>query len=105
LHACNNSAREFGLVQLYADPGNDGIQANNKGHKIPDRSSAFHISVAWTLQKPTEEAADRLSQTVLGQCQELEIKFDCIKLKIGNTVLDILLDKHDSDHAPKTSVQ
>lgn len=100
LNVCNNSARQLGLTQLYADPGEAGIRANNKDHKIPDRSSAFHISVAWTLQKPTEEAADRFSQTVLDQCQQLEIKFDCIKLKIGNTVLDIFLGKRDSDRIP-----
>lgn len=104
LGACNNSAQQFGLMQLYVKPGEAGTQANNKDQEIPDRSNAFHISIAWTLQRPTEEGTDSLSQYAVDHCRRLEIKFDRLKLKIGNTVLEILLDNCDNGRDIPTSV-
>lgn len=103
LHACNTSAREFELTQLYDVPAEVHV-STDKGEvfDIPDNSSAFHISIAWTLQRPTEDAARQLSSTVVDRCRGLEIKFESLKLKIGNTVLNILLHKSDDGrrHSP-----
>ncbi|KEF60025.1 uncharacterized protein A1O9_04875 [Exophiala aquamarina CBS 119918] len=105
LSACNKSAQQFGLTQLYVDPGEAGPQADNNDRRIPDRSSSFHISIAWTLQRPTEEATDSLSQYAVDRCRELEIKFDRLKLKMGNNVFDILLDNCNSGRDIPTAVE
>ncbi|KAK5055964.1 hypothetical protein LTR84_012514 [Exophiala bonariae] len=104
LNACNTSAREFRLTQLYVVPAEADVSAD-QGEllRISDHSSAFHISVAWTLQKPTEEAARQLSSVIVHQCRGLEMRFDTLKLKMGNTVLDISLEKSDEDRRSPTA--
>jgi len=95
LDGCNTSALQFGLTQLYVKPEEAGTQANDKDKKILDHSSAFHISIAWSLQRPAQEATYSLSQYAVDHCRALEIKFDRLKLKIGNAVLDVMLDNCD----------
>lgn len=106
LDVCNTSAREFALTQLYPAREEAHVPAEKrKAPKIPDSSGAFHISVAWTLQKPTEGAIWRLAPEIVDRCRGLEIRFDILKLKMGNTVLDILLDKGDGGRRSPASVR
>ena len=55
LAACNACARAWSMDLLYAVATSDeGVNAASQTQDCDqDRSSAFHISVAWTLEKPS----------------------------------------------------
>jgi hypothetical protein len=94
LNICNTTALHFGLTQLY---NSDKFATANKAtqnatQEIPDRSDAFHISIAWTLQKPTEKVKEELAQYNVDLAEKLKVHFNVLKLKIGNTVVEFSLD-------------
>lgn len=106
LDVCNTSAREFALTELYPAREKAHVPAEKrKAPEIPDSSGAFHISVAWTLQKPAEGATWPLSPEIVDRFRGLEIRFDTLKVKMGNMVLDILLDKGDGGQRSPASVR
>ena len=51
----------------------------------------FHISIAWTLQKP--ETFDNLESSYSEYIASLGLELNTVQLKIGNQVTAILLDK------------
>jgi len=84
LLACNATARQFGLPQLY-----EGDDLPNQQRKTVDKSDAFHISIAWTLREPDVQARERLTGVGQDQARQLKVGFSMLKLKIGNTVVDM----------------
>ena len=108
LRVCNTVVRGYGLPVLYEESAT-GYGAGTSG-QIPvkrrksaaggarredevartgvvDRSSScFHISTAWTLEDPAKSHAGDLVET-----QPMEIRFDRLKVKVGNTVHDLPL--------------
>jgi hypothetical protein len=57
--------------------------------EIPDCSSSFHISLAWSLE--TQKLADGKDEVAPGELKVLATSFDCVKVKIGNTVTSLPL--------------
>lgn len=93
LDACNGCARKFGLNELYVDG-----EATSDTWGRGEAEDCFHISIAWTLRDPTQNAVPANlagSSTHLSHLRESHIGFDTVKLKIGNTVHDISLPPAD----------
>lgn len=56
-----------------------------------DLSSCFHISIAWTLEKPSASMQQSLEDLVGDEHFHLKLDVDAIKAKIGNAVTNISL--------------
>ncbi|KAI9714230.1 MAG: hypothetical protein M1812_006451 [Candelaria pacifica] len=120
LHHCNQVAASFGQGTLYAEPipGPEATpRERNRGrgrglrgrHEIrtvrgersvkpiiADCSSHFHVSIAWTLEAPSEHLLEltqspSVMSTLNKEKQALVVEFDSVKLKIGNAVTAISL--------------
>lgn len=63
---------------------------------MQDLSSAFHISIAWTLTAPTEELL-ALTKSVMHDridtIKQIQVAVEEIKAKVGNAVTGIPLPK------------
>ena len=79
LRACNACASKFDLLQLYSNAGDR------------DRSSSFHISIAWALHKPGISKEEAESMPVDLFVPSIKTSFKEVKVKIGNVVTDIPL--------------
>ena len=93
LAMCNATASQFDLSQIYDDAGADrsGVRdslTTKAQHDKTDKSTAFHISIAWTLKEPDNQARRRLVDLVHDQLWNLKVSFSLLKLKVGNTVVD-----------------
>lgn len=91
LQLCNKVATEYDQPRLYdtpnLEPSTPSLDQRSKDGS--DRSSAFHISIAWTLVPPSQglvEAAMQWSD----DCIEAFTVED-IKVKIGNSVTSVPL--------------
>ena len=102
LSICNSSAHRFGLSRLYDGMPSDAVEQQPpfQSQDICDHSDAFHISIAWALQEPRKDASAGVNQTALDPTQPLKVDFDMLKVRIGNTVNDIPLTKHDHIDTP-----
>lgn len=56
-----------------------------------DFSQSFHISIAWRLTEPTIEEKEYLESMELGGLQDITVRFDSIKIKIGNQIIGVEL--------------
>ena len=61
-----------------------------------DLSSYFHISIAWTLDKPSAPMQQSLADLVEDGEFHLKLDVDAIKTKIGNAVTNISLTTKQS---------
>jgi U6 snRNA phosphodiesterase len=94
LWICNAVADQFDLPLLYSVKGGvqTGLQSgagDQKNGQTADKSHAFHISVAWTLDEPNDEIRRHLANAQDDQLGELKVSFSILKLKLGNTVVDL----------------
>ena len=65
---------------------------------LEDLSHCFHISIAWTLEQPTDGMRERLVDWQEGRDQHLGLEVSAVKAKIGNTVTSFpLTTKKDPD--------
>lgn len=121
LRAANRAAGRFGFPELYGGDGGrerggegvdmgggwGGVSAKPGGKKEggravsgkDDRSEAFHVSLAWSLEPPPEELRDLAAVEEVGELMEREIapmtvKFGVVKVKVGNAI-------HTIDIAPR----
>jgi len=96
LDLSNECATQFHLPLLYKQgvvyAGESANKNKRPERKAEDSSSAFHISIAWTLQEPSEDERATVQSVILpSELAEKDIRFDTVKLKIGNVVNDITL--------------
>ena len=107
LRISNQSLSAFDQPPLYGvsnhTPGRDKprTRGRGRGRGGPDRepvasqsedcSECFHISIAWSLTKPSDEENERLAEIGLGSLRDLKIHFDNVKTKIGNNVRKLKL--------------
>lgn len=124
LLAANQAAKKLGYPELYSngksqDHHGEGVNmtggwrstsavggqsyegdtATGLVHKKDDRSTAFHISLAWSLEPPPDElqdlaAVEDVVKTMQQDLGTMNVKFDVIKAKVGNTI-------HAIEIAPK----
>lgn len=102
LRISNQSLAVFEQPPLYDTPEQtpDREKSRNRGRgssrggpirepvaaKPEDRSECFHISIAWSLKKPSAEENERIRNIDLNGLRNIEILFDSVKVKIGNSV-------------------
>ncbi|KAK8243826.1 U6 snRNA phosphodiesterase Usb1 [Phyllosticta capitalensis] len=121
LLASNQTAKAFGYPELYnqtARGHGDGVdmsgswgsaagadQVDGKSHKNDfvaskdDRTHAFHVSLAWSLEAPPDGLSDIAAEKDVKQWLEQEVgkmtvRFDVVKAKVGNAI-------HSIELAPK----
>jgi hypothetical protein len=79
------SKKKKGMSQKQPDPGMEPLTAQD----IPDCSDAFHVSLAWSLTKPSDIAFNQAVTT--NELKQLSIRFDSVKVKIGNILTSVEL--------------
>ncbi|KAI5284596.1 poly(U)-specific 3'-to-5' RNA exonuclease [Ascosphaera aggregata] len=57
--------------------------------KAADYTDHFHVSIAWTLQKPSDLGKERLSTVDIEAIKNIEISFSCAKARIGNNITSL----------------
>lgn len=86
LRISNQTLTKFGQPPLYAQ--------QNSGKKEGDFSDRFHISLAWSLTAPSIDDQARIASVDLKPLEEeLKIGFSSVKVKIGNVVKSLALDR------------
>ncbi|KAG4440967.1 hypothetical protein IFR05_003531 [Cadophora sp. M221] len=117
LFVCNSIVKQYGQPPLYPKPPtgpsiyarkkqqrrqsqenretpSDKSHTNLDWSEIQDATDAFHISLAWTLQDPSQELLE-LTESVakdhLNRLQNIEVSVKEIKCKVGNVVTSISL--------------
>ncbi|KIX98726.1 uncharacterized protein Z520_05187 [Fonsecaea multimorphosa CBS 102226] len=93
LSICNAAARQFDLPRLYEErcdtPTRNRSQSSRKiMREMTDKSDAFHISIAWTLDEPDNQTRQELIRLVDDKLRASKVGFPLLKLKIGNSVMD-----------------
>jgi hypothetical protein len=93
LHACNATVSVFGQPTLYLSEG-DSPQPKKRPREenernIPDCSKFFHVSLAWSLTPPFGHPQGE--ELITEDIKHLSVKFNCIKVKVGNTVNTVAL--------------
>lgn len=83
LRVSNQTLTIFGQPPLYA----------SMEHAYNDFSDRFHISLAWSLTAPSTDDETRISGIDLIQLESLNIVFSSVKMKIGNVVRSLALDR------------
>lgn len=110
LHLSNTAAREYDQPLLYENETTEdkslaatqlSSHAKRKGDGaesliIKDHTKEFHISIAWTLQKPCEAGKERLSTVDISCIKNIRIPFDCMKARIGNYVITLPFSTNDT---------
>jgi len=99
LSTCNAVARSFGLSELYANKENHGVGVQKQcGARVeeenvtvsPEADEQFHISIAWTLVKPTSNACI-LDRELRQKLTDINIPVEDVLIKIGNIVSTVHL--------------
>ncbi|KAI9374407.1 U6 snRNA phosphodiesterase Usb1 [Aspergillus egyptiacus] len=94
LRISNRSLALFGQPPLYESDSPKAHAAQGNTSDSPnDVSEAFHVSIAWSLAEPSPDDRNRMEDVDLQMLKELKIRFDCVKVKIGNHVSSIALSR------------
>lgn len=91
LHSSNRALESFDQPPLYAPSSDFRARASGAHDRRTDYSECFHISIAWSLDGPGVRDAERVAAIDLKPAQDLEVRFDSVKAKIGNHVESIPL--------------
>ncbi|KAI2786063.1 hypothetical protein POX_h09829 [Penicillium oxalicum] len=101
LHLSNRTLVAFDQPPLYApsrgplrkraEARHNRKQRSSDSGPIEDYSNCFHISIAWSLTEPSGIEKERLANLDLGAVKDVKVKFDCVKIKIGNYVENVEL--------------
>lgn len=102
LHLSNTAAREYYQPLLYEnekaeDKSLTVTQLSSHAKRkhaaeslmIKDHTEKFHISIAWTLQKPCDSGKERLSTVDISCIKDIRVPFECMKARIGNNVITL----------------
>lgn len=65
--------------------------STESGQSGADYSHCFHISLAWSLTGLSSAERELIGGVDLRKVRELAVRFDCVKVKIGNHVSSIPL--------------
>ena len=89
LRLSNRSLASFGQPPLYEKTPQ--VSDAGAGHANEDYSHCFHISLAWALAEPSSDDKKRVASIAFQVLKEFNIRFDCVKAKIGNNISNIPL--------------
>jgi hypothetical protein len=99
LRACNSVADMYDQPRLYEDDGSGEPQRKNQAATNGEEvSKKFHISIAWSLQKPFEIGGTDADRDVgngidpLDSIRGLRVPFNEVKVRIGQDVTLLPLD-------------
>jgi U6 snRNA phosphodiesterase len=113
LHVSNKVVQEHGQRPLYTRPADEKIsnreselvrsnstpargEPSVEWHGMQDASDAFHISIAWALEPPSNHMLDATRSLAMDQLEEVKkalLKVADIKAKVGNVVTSIRLQR------------
>jgi U6 snRNA phosphodiesterase len=112
LTVCNETVEDYSQPLLYASPrpaseqsskanappkrlGQKKMSSSPREGDILDFSSAFHVSIGWTLEQPSSYVTDitkaTTKDTIFESLKTVSIKVDTLKVKVGNIVTSIPL--------------
>ena len=110
LRVSNQAALDFGQPSLYTSSPQAGNRLAGRGRShrarvgrgrgdlrgtallaprptpVPDQSSSFHISIAWSLKPPSTELQAALTSVGASALAALSFHVESLKVKIGNTI-------------------
>ena len=117
LSISNTTAQSFGQLPLYTTPQltSSGARcekrrltqtspSQNRSEKqftsvAADMSSSFHLSIAWTLDAPSQALKDYVERSSHDDIHGMKINVSAVKAKLGNNVTSIpLASKIDSSN-------
>jgi hypothetical protein len=96
LRACNSVANMYDQPRLYEGDGNGEFQRENQAASNGEEvSKKFHISIAWSLQKPSENGVGQdvdIGVASLKSVRTVSVPFNEVKVRIGQDVTLLPLD-------------
>jgi hypothetical protein len=119
LHVSNTIVQDYGQPPLYFTTRKtvkDATTKNNRGPRakldrrpsisrkpsifdwgeMQDASHAFHVSIAWTLETPSQKVLELTNSGLSDEFEEIrqtQVKIEEIKSKVGNVVTSLPLLK------------
>ncbi|EKD18215.1 hypothetical protein MBM_03987 [Drepanopeziza brunnea f. sp. 'multigermtubi' MB_m1] len=123
LHVCNSTVKQYGQPPLYPKPPSEPLTIARKKEEqrrsarfkrilfdtpsrktdwtqMQDATDAFHVSLAWTLQSPSDEILELTEMATkdhLDGIQAIQLRVEEIKCKVGNVVTSMPLPISISD--------
>jgi hypothetical protein len=113
LHVSNKVVQDYGQPPLYTPPstpeetmairnsqqimkGRSGSESKMDWSGIQNVSSAFHISIAWTLEGPSQQVVEATDMTaqLFEEAKKISFRVEEIKAKVGNVVTNIRLQRN-----------
>ncbi|PBP20975.1 hypothetical protein BUE80_DR008188, partial [Diplocarpon rosae] len=120
LFVCNSTVKQFGQPPLYPKPpivpSLTAFQREEHRHPVKnkrsrpcstqlkpdwshmqDATAAFHISLAWTLEQPSQELLELtkiITGNRLGDIKQFQVQIKEIKCKVGNNVTSMSLPRN-----------
>jgi len=104
LRACNSVADTYGQPRLYEEHGHSHSKHKQGVQMNQDRDSQaakkkFHISIAWSLQRPSESGVTNAGKSIgdgtdlPSSVRSLRVGFGEVKVRIGQDVTSLSLDR------------
>lgn len=96
LEISNRALAQFNQPPLYAVPSpvsrpSRASAAHDHSSQRVDYSACFHVSLAWGLSEPSARDEERVAGIDRSPLENLHVRFDSVKVKIGNHVESIPL--------------
>lgn len=106
LKCCNRTCEQAGLPTLYQSfhekggPGRSSAAAAplrqgkaNPTEALDEYSDMFHFSLGWSLEEPVNKTLDLndLEGGTADDLKSIRVRFDSVKVKIGNTITSVPL--------------
>lgn len=89
LYVTNEVAEGFGQLPLYGEP--QQLLSGTAPRGQDDLSSNFHISIAWSLNPPSNDSSVKLENEIDARDIAFQLHVSSVKVKIGNGVTAIAL--------------
>lgn len=95
LRACNSTANVYNQPRLYEDDGHGKRLHKERGQNDDEQelqvAKKFHISIAWSLERPPNGDAAR--EDLPSVIRQLSVSFKEVKVRIGQDVTSLSLSQ------------
>lgn len=107
LEACNKACAQRGHSELYVEHGQRSKRrrvSRDTSVNGSDHTAAFHFSIAWNLEGLSFDieqlsSSEKVTTVMEEHIKPMRVRFDSIKLKIGNVVTSIPLGSKAGESA------